>query len=98
MIPGKSLRVMVKNIHGHTLERLGLSVVSGRHAIGASLPPEPVLCEQMGVSRTVVREAIKSLAAKGLLSLVPSWARVCARPTNGTGLIRTSLPGRRSLA
>jgi DNA-binding FadR family transcriptional regulator len=71
MIDAKALHAMVKNIHGHTLERLGLSVVSGRHAVGASLPPEPMLCEQMGVSRTVVREAIKSLAAKGLLVTGP---------------------------
>lgn len=35
------------------------------------MPPEPILCEEMGVSRTVVREAIKSLVAKGLLSTGP---------------------------
>ncbi|MBE8516758.1 FadR family transcriptional regulator [Amycolatopsis sp. H6(2020)] len=31
------------------------------------LPVEPALCETFGVSRTVVREAIKSLEAKGLV-------------------------------
>ncbi len=35
------------------------------------MPPEPLLCEQFGVSRTVVREAIKSLVAKGLISTGP---------------------------
>ncbi len=39
--------------------------------MGASVPPEPQLCEQFGVSRTVVREAIKSLVAKGLLITGP---------------------------
>jgi len=39
--------------------------------VGATLPPEPVLCETLGVSRTVVREAIKSLIAKGLLITGP---------------------------
>ena len=35
------------------------------------MPPEPVLCEELGVSRTVVREAVKSLIAKGLVSSGP---------------------------
>jgi DNA-binding FadR family transcriptional regulator len=62
---------MVKNVHGHTLDLLGQAILSGRYAVGASLPPEPVLCEELGVSRTVVREAIKSLVAKGLISTGP---------------------------
>jgi DNA-binding FadR family transcriptional regulator len=39
--------------------------------IGASIPPEPVLCLELGVSRTVVREAVKSLIAKGLITTGP---------------------------
>ena len=62
---------MVKNVHGHTLDILGQAILSGRYAVGASLPPEPVLCEELGVSRTVVREAIKSLVAKGLIFTGP---------------------------
>lgn len=62
---------MVKNIHGHTLDKLGQAILAGRYEVGASLPPEPVLCEELGVSRTVVREAIKSLVAKGLLVTGP---------------------------
>ncbi len=62
---------MVKNAHGHTLDLLGQAILSGRYAVGASVPPEPQLCEQFGVSRTVVREVIKSLVAKGLLITGP---------------------------
>ncbi|MDQ0074144.1 DNA-binding FadR family transcriptional regulator [Variovorax boronicumulans] len=62
---------MIKNIHGRTLELLGEAIVAGRYAIGASIPSEPVLGEELGVSRTVVREAIKSLAAKGLIVTGP---------------------------
>jgi DNA-binding FadR family transcriptional regulator len=62
---------MVKNFHGHTLDALGRAIVSGRHAEGAALPPEPQLCEAFGVSRTVVREVVKSLVAKGLLHTGP---------------------------
>jgi DNA-binding FadR family transcriptional regulator len=62
---------MTKNFHRHTLDVLGKAILSGRYALGASLPPEPLLCEELGVSRTVVREAIKSLVAKGLLFTGP---------------------------
>jgi DNA-binding FadR family transcriptional regulator len=62
---------MIKNIHGRTLELLGEAIVAGRYAVGASIPPEPLLGEELGVSRTVVREAIKSLAAKGLVVTGP---------------------------
>ena len=62
---------MNKNFHAHTLDLLGVAILSGRYAVGASLPPEPLLCEELGVSRTVVREAIKSLVAKGLLYTGP---------------------------
>ena len=61
----------IKNVLGHSLDRLGEAIVAGRHLPGASLPPEPLLGEELGVSRTVVREAIKSLVAKGMLSTGP---------------------------
>jgi DNA-binding FadR family transcriptional regulator len=60
-----------KNFHGHTVDLLGEAVIAGRYAIGASLPSEPVMCEELGVSRTVVREAVKALAAKGLVVTGP---------------------------
>ena len=61
----------VKNVHGHTLDQLGEAVVSGRYPPGTAIPPEPLLCEELGVSRTVVREAVKSLVAKGMLVTGP---------------------------
>ena len=42
-------------------------VVRGTYAPGATLPPEPVLCETFSVSRTVIREAVKVLQEKGLV-------------------------------
>lgn len=62
---------VVRNVHGNTLHALGEAIVAGRHPVGSSIPPEPQLCEAFGVSRTVVREAIKSLIAKGLVSTGP---------------------------
>ena len=61
----------IKNVHGNTLDLLGEAIVAGRYEAGAVLPSEPLLGEQLGVSRTVLREAVKSLAAKGLLRTGP---------------------------
>jgi len=62
---------LIKNVHGNTVDHLGEAIVAGRYAVGASIPPEPVLCQELGVSRTVVREAVKSLIAKGLMTTGP---------------------------
>ena len=63
--------MIIKNVHGNTVDHLGAAIVAGRYAAGAVVPPEPLLCEELGVSRTVVREAVKSLIAKGLVSTGP---------------------------
>ncbi len=61
----------MKTAHGTTVDFLGQAVVAGRYAVAALLPPEPLLCVELGVSRTVVREAVKSLIGKGMLSVGP---------------------------
>lgn len=62
---------MIKNVFGTTVDLLGEAIVSGRYPVGDSLPAEPLLCEELGVSRSVLREAVKSLVAKGLLATGP---------------------------
>jgi GntR family transcriptional repressor for pyruvate dehydrogenase complex len=42
-------------------------IIEGRLIPGTKLPPERDLAEQLGVSRTVVREAVRILVTKGLL-------------------------------
>ncbi|WP_295700753.1 FCD domain-containing protein [Lapillicoccus sp.] len=44
-------------------------LVSAEIPAGSSLPTEPVLCATFGVSRTVVREAVKSLEAMRLVTV-----------------------------
>ena len=51
------------------LDQLGLDICSGRYAPGQTLPSEAELCERFSFSRIVIREAIKSLAAKGMLEV-----------------------------
>ena len=63
--------MVIKNVHGNTVDHLGAAIVAGRYGPGASIPAEPLLCEELGVSRTVVREAVKSLIGKGLVSSGP---------------------------
>lgn len=55
------------------MHELGQRIAGGELAPGETLPIESDLSEEYGVSRTVVREAIKGLAARGL---VQSRARV----------------------
>ncbi|MES2976972.1 MAG: FadR/GntR family transcriptional regulator [Pseudomonadota bacterium] len=62
---------MIKNVHGNTVDHLGEAIVGGRYVVGSSLPPEPMLCLELGVSRTVIRESVKSLVAKGLITTGP---------------------------
>lgn len=56
-----------RNLCGQVVHDLGSQILAGDVKPGDLLPQESTLCDQMGVSRTVVREAIKSLAAKGLV-------------------------------
>jgi GntR family transcriptional repressor for pyruvate dehydrogenase complex len=51
------------------VERITKSILSGQMRPGDQLPTEPVLAEQFGVSRTVVREAIKALHSQGLVEV-----------------------------
>src|ERR1700747_486988 len=46
---------------------LARRVLSGEILPGEYLPKESALCDQYGVSRTVIREATKVLEAKGLV-------------------------------
>lgn len=50
-------------------EQLREMVVSGGLAPGDRLPPGRELCGRLGVSRTVVREALNLLEARGLVSI-----------------------------
>lgn len=58
-------------LHGQVTQRLRQLLVEGQIAPGAKLN-ERELCEQMKVSRTPLREAIKMLAAEGLVELLPN--------------------------
>jgi DNA-binding FadR family transcriptional regulator len=60
-----------RNLHGKVVNEMGRRVVSGGYVAGALLPNEEQLCRELQVSRTALREAVKVLAAKGLLEPRP---------------------------
>lgn len=52
-------------------DQLRQAILSGALGIGKKLPPEAALAIEFGVSRTTVREALRSLAADGLIEKIP---------------------------
>ena len=54
--------------HGQIAAILGTEILKGIHRPGTNMPPEPELIERFRVSRTVIREVMKTLTAKGLVS------------------------------
>jgi DNA-binding FadR family transcriptional regulator len=58
-------------IHGTIARQLGIAIISGRYAPGDILEGEVVSSEQLSVSRTAYREALRILAAKGLIDARP---------------------------
>ena len=64
-----------QNLTHRIVQDLGIAVVSGQYSKDNPFPVEADLCRQYGASRSVLREAVKMLTAKGLLR---------ARPRQGT--------------
>ncbi len=64
-----------QNLTYRIVQALGVAIVSGTYSVKNPFPIEADLCKQYGASRSVLREAVKMLTAKGLLS---------ARPRQGT--------------
>jgi DNA-binding GntR family transcriptional regulator len=67
-------------LHDQLTQRLRTWLVEGRIAPGAKLN-ERELCEVLHVSRTPLREAIKRLAAEGLVDLLPNRGAVAPKLT-----------------
>lgn len=56
-------------------------ITSGEWPVGARIPTEPELVEQLGVARNTIREAVRALAHNGLLDI---------RQGSGTYVVATS--------
>jgi DNA-binding FadR family transcriptional regulator len=60
-----------RTMHGRVVEWIGSRIVSGEFDPGSQLPNESDLSARLRVSRGGVREAVKALAAKGLVEPRP---------------------------
>src|SRR5215468_7125056 len=65
--PSRAPGYRLRGIHGRVVNAIGEAIVKGRYRPGTLLPREPELIAKFGVSRTALREALKVLAAKGLV-------------------------------
>lgn len=63
-----------RNLTQQLAHELGKAIVQGKYKIDASFPTEAELSTQFSISRSVTREAVKMLTAKGL---------ICSRPRKG---------------
>jgi len=64
--PERALR-----LHGTIARQLGIQIVSGKYRSGDLLDGEIIAAERLAVSRTAYREAVRILAAKGLVDARP---------------------------
>lgn len=58
-------------------DRMRNAIIEGHFAPGERLVERP-LCDQLGVSRTVVRETIRFLEAEGLVEIIPNRGPIVA--------------------
>lgn len=67
-----------RNLNIQIAREIARKILSGELPQGGIIPGEVYLCTQFGVSRTVLREAIKLLKSKGMLESKPKvGTRVC---------------------
>lgn len=66
--PEDHLAITRKHLHGELLDRLREMIIHGEIGPGSKIP-EKELCNQFGISRTPLREALKVIAFEGLISL-----------------------------
>jgi GntR family transcriptional repressor for pyruvate dehydrogenase complex len=69
------------NLSDQVAEQMQELIVQGRLRPGERLPSERELADRFGVSRTVIREAVRSLMAKGLLEVHSGSGMIVGTPT-----------------
>ena len=74
------------------IDWLGRAITSGHFPLNSTLPMENQLGEQVGVSRTVIREAVKILTAKGVVKTARRYGTV-VNPLSDWNLLDADLVG-----
>lgn len=71
LIRSLSGRPAARNFHTFVINEIGLGIVTGKFPVGSILASDAAMMESYGVSRTVLREALKTLEAKGMIEARP---------------------------
>ncbi len=74
-----------------SLSYLRRKITTGEWAVGSRIPIEPELVEQMGVGRSTVREAVRSLANMGMLETLPGRGTFVRSATPSSALLNEFL-------
>lgn len=77
-IMNEQVRIVRTSLHNELVQRVRDLVIDGHLKPGEKVP-EADLCRTLGVSRTPMREALKVLAAEGLLTLLPNRGAIVSR-------------------
>jgi GntR family transcriptional repressor for pyruvate dehydrogenase complex len=71
-----------------TVAALREQILSGSYPSGAVLPSQGAICDELGVSRSVVREAMRTLQSQGLIE-VTQGRRPCVLPAGPAPVIES---------
>ena len=87
---------MPRTDYEKTSERIREAIVSGEYAPGERLPQRK-LAERYGVTPITVREALRGLAAEGIVRIEPKWGamvtEISAEKLEGQYTVREALEG-----
>lgn len=74
--------VKASRLYEQIVQQVEESILQGRLKPGDQLPPERDLAQRFGVSRTAVREAVKTLCEKGLVESYSGRGTFVTRPSS----------------
>lgn len=75
-------RIAGVRLSDHVAAEVERQIVGGKPPPGERLPTEEALCELFGVSRSVIRDAVRTLKARGLVHVGPRHGIVVADPSD----------------
>jgi GntR family transcriptional repressor for pyruvate dehydrogenase complex len=81
--------IQTERLYEQIVVQIENRIMTGQLKLGEQLPAERELAEQFAVSRTAVREAVKTLREKGLIEIRPGRGTFVRNGT--TGAVRQSL-------
>jgi GntR family transcriptional repressor for pyruvate dehydrogenase complex len=79
--PGRPIVGSREGLTDHLTE----AIMSGRWAVGTKLPAERELAQDFGLSRPIIREVLRGLHERGLITIIPARGAYVQAPTAAGG-------------